>query len=152
MLIAICAGAPALAADWLDARKLSADQVRDLCRQASGVQTLARMQMVAAGDAQWRRAVRRKLVVEEFAMGTPPLDPTKCYVIAHAGSEADGSGRQHRAFEVRDFVNSPAKTTVLVLGWHSPLSDRGAPTTPLSLPETMSGHSDDEVRPAAAQP
>lgn len=112
--VAILATSPALAgSDWLEALKLPSEQVRQLCGQSRDVTNLARSQMVAAGDAEWRRLSRVELAVERFAMGTAPLDPAKCYVYARAGSP---EGAQRRAFEVRDFASNPERVRVMVLG------------------------------------
>jgi hypothetical protein len=71
------------------------------------------MQMITSGDDRWRRLSRQELVIEATAMGAAPLDPSRCYVIAHAGSAAEG---ERRAFEVRDFTSNAEQTSVFVVG------------------------------------
>jgi len=44
------------------------------------------MQMISSGNDRWRQLSRQELTVETTVMGVPPLDPTRCYVIARAGS------------------------------------------------------------------
>jgi hypothetical protein len=46
-------------------------------------------------------------------MGVAPLDPSRCYVIAHAGPAAE---EERRAFEVRDFTSNTERTSVFVIG------------------------------------
>lgn len=110
--------APAGAAsDWLEAVKLPADQLRHLCGQADGVTNLARSQIVAAGDADWRRLSRLGLAIESVAMGEAPLDAQKCYVIVRAGQQPEAGDMRRRAFEVRDFASNAARVRVMVVGW-----------------------------------
>jgi hypothetical protein len=116
VLVASWAGPPAVAADWVDASKLTQEELRAMCDRASDVKLLARMQMLTSTDAEWREFSRQALTIEGFAMGVPPLDPTKCYVVARAGGNADPKGRQRRAFEVRDFTHSPERTLIMVIG------------------------------------
>jgi hypothetical protein len=71
---------------WLESGRLDAAEIRALCDRVSGVQLLARMQMISAGNDRWRRLSRQELVIEATAMGAPPLDPSRCYVIARGGS------------------------------------------------------------------
>lgn len=112
---------PTLAgSDWLEALKLPSEQLRQLCGQSDGLTTLARSQMVAAGDAEWRRLARVDLAVERFGMGASPLDSAKCYVYVRAG---DASETQRRAFEVRDFASNPDRVLVMVVGWDVQLSE-----------------------------
>jgi hypothetical protein len=122
-LIATCAG-PAGAADWLDARRLTQDELRGLCDRASAVKLLARMQMLSSPDAEWRQLSRQALTIEGFTMGGDPLDPAKCYVVARVGKSADLDSMQRRAFEVRDFAHSPERTLVMVVGPQTPLGAR----------------------------
>ena len=98
---------------WLESARFDVSEVRALCERASGLRLLARMQMIATGDARWRRLSRQELVVEATVMGEVPLDPGRCYVVARAGP-ADDSER--RAFEVHDFSVSSERTAVLVVG------------------------------------
>ena len=74
VLTALVAGPPAIGADWLDARTLSEERVRELCALASDVRHLARQQMLLGADARWRSLSSRSFVIEGFEMGTPPLD------------------------------------------------------------------------------
>jgi hypothetical protein len=98
---------------WLDGRRLDVAEIRALCDQVDDVRLLARMQMISAGKARWRRLSRQKLVIEAAAMGVPPLDPDRCYVIARGGSTDEG---ERSAFEVRDFIVSPERTSVFTIG------------------------------------
>jgi hypothetical protein len=121
-LAACCTAFQAGAAEWLDARTLSNADLRHLCADANEVMLLARMQMVTAQNAQWRRLSRESLAIEVIAMGAAPLDPAKCYVVARAGGSGDlSSGSQRRAFEVRDFSHSPEQTRIMVIGPNTPL-------------------------------
>jgi len=88
-------------------------EIKVLCDRVSDVRLLGRMQMITSGDDRWRRLSRQELVVEATAMGVAPLDPSRCYVIAHAGPAAEG---ERRAFEVRDFVSNTERTSVFVIG------------------------------------
>jgi hypothetical protein len=47
------------------------------------------------------------------AMGVAPLDPSRCYVIAHVGHAAE---EERHAFEVRDFTSNAERTSVFVIG------------------------------------
>jgi hypothetical protein len=98
---------------WLESGRLEVPEIRALCERASDVRTLARMQISSAGDERWRRLSRQELVIEVAGMGTPPLNPGRCYVIASAGPAGE---REQRAFEVRDFADSPERTSVFVIG------------------------------------
>jgi hypothetical protein len=71
------------------------------------------MQMIASGNARWRRLSRQEVVVESIVMGTPPLNPDRCYLIARAGTIDDS---ERRAFEIRDFSVNSERTSVFVLG------------------------------------
>jgi hypothetical protein len=46
-------------------------------------------------------------------MGVAPLDPSRCYVIAHAGQAAE---EERRALQVRDFTSNAERTSVFVIG------------------------------------
>jgi hypothetical protein len=83
---------------WLESIRLDPSKVSALCERAGDVRSLARSQMTAAGDVRWRELSRRKLVMEAFVMGTPPLDPGRCYVVARAGLAAE---TERRVFEGR---------------------------------------------------
>ena len=98
---------------WLEAGRLSASEIKALCDRVSGVRLLGRMQMITSGDDRWRRLSRQELVIEAIAMGVAPLDPSRCYVIAHAGSAAEGV---RRAFEVREFTSNNEQTSIFVVG------------------------------------
>jgi hypothetical protein len=98
---------------WLQSGHLDVPDVAALCEQVKDVRLLARMQMIASGDEKWKRLSRQDLDLEAAVMGVPPLDPTRCYIIARAGL-ADDSER--RAFEVRDFAVNPDRTSVFVVG------------------------------------
>jgi hypothetical protein len=74
-----------------------------LCDRVSDVRLLGRMQMISSGDDRWRRLSRQELVIEAAVMGVAPLDPSRCYVIAHAGPAEEG---ERRIFEVRDFTSN----------------------------------------------
>jgi hypothetical protein len=71
------------------------------------------MQIISSGDERWRRLSRQELVIEDAMMGVPPLDPSRCYIIARAGLSGDD---RRRAFEVRDFAVSIERTSVFVVG------------------------------------
>jgi hypothetical protein len=118
----IAANPAAADSEWLEAAKLFAERVRELCERAGGITMLARMQMISAGDERWRRLSRENLRIERFGMGTLPLDPGKCYVYALAGREPGEAGGR-TAFEVRDFASNAERTAVMVLGWAHPLPD-----------------------------
>jgi hypothetical protein len=112
--------APALAESaWVESGRLEPAELRALCERLDDVRLLARMQMIASGDARWRRLSRQALAIEDLAMGAPPLDPERCYVVARAGS---GAEIERRAFEVREIAANPERAAVMVVG-----SDRAAP-------------------------
>lgn len=105
---------PAMAqSKWVESGCLDTSEVSAICKRASDVRTLARTQMISSGNERWTRLSRQELVVEAFVMGTPPLDPRRCYVVARAG-RAEETGR--RGFEVRDFAVSAESTSVFVIG------------------------------------
>lgn len=112
--VLLLSGSSALAgSEWLESRRLAASEIRELCGRVGDVRPLARMQMISAGDAKWRRLSRQGLVIESAVMGLPPLDPDRCYLVARAGTGDDG---MRRAFEVRDFTANPARVSVLLVG------------------------------------
>lgn len=120
--VLLVSGSSALAgSEWLESRRLGAAEIRELCGRVGDVRPLARMQMITAGDARWRRLSRQELVIESAVMGLPPLDPDRCYLVARAGQGDDGV---RRAFEVRDFAANPARVSVLLVGRHYELPDR----------------------------
>ncbi len=98
---------------WLESKNLDTSEVIANCKRASDVRTLARMQMISTGNQRWMRLSWQEFVVEAFVMGTPPLDPRRCYVVARAGRAEEN---EHRAFEVRDFAVNAEKTSVFVIG------------------------------------
>ncbi|WP_027527546.1 hypothetical protein [Bradyrhizobium sp. Ec3.3] len=98
---------------WLETGRLNVSEIKVLCDRVSDVRLLGRMQMITSGDDRWRRLSRQELVIEATAMGVAPLDPSRCYVIAHAGSVAEG---ERRAFEVRDFISDNERTSIFVIG------------------------------------
>ena len=98
---------------WLESKRLDPSEIRSLCERVSDVRTLARKQISAAADERWRRLSQQELVIEVAGMGVPPLDPSRCYVIAHAGPADE---REQRTFEVRDFADSPERTSIFVIG------------------------------------
>ena len=98
---------------WLESKRLDLPEVKALCERVSDVRTLARKQISAAGDERWRRLSQQELVIEVAVMGVPPLDPSRCYVIARAGPADE---REQRVFEVRDFADSPERTSIFVIG------------------------------------
>ena len=105
---------PALAeSKWLESRRLETSEIKVLCERVSDVRLLARMQMIAAGKDRWRQLSRQALVIEAAAMGMPPLDPARCYVMARAGPAEEG---ERSVFEVRDFADSPERTAVFTIG------------------------------------
>jgi hypothetical protein len=105
---------PALAeSKWLESGRLDTAEIRTLCNRVSDVRLLARMQIISAGNERWRQLSQQELVIEAAAMGTPPLDPGHCYVIAHGGST---DGKERRAFEVYDFIVSPERTAIFAIG------------------------------------
>ena len=97
---------------WLESGRLRMSEVKDLCDGVSGVRLLARMQMISSGNDRWRQLSRQELTVETTVMGVPPLDPTRCYVIARRL----GAPEERRAFEVRDFSVNAESTLIFVLG------------------------------------
>jgi hypothetical protein len=90
------------------------------CERVSDVRLLARMQIISSGNARWRELSRQELAIEATVMGMPPLNPGLCYVIARAGPALEG---ERRAFEVRDFAVSIARTSVLLIGHAHDLQD-----------------------------
>jgi hypothetical protein len=110
---------------WLESKRLDLPEVKALCERVSDVRMLARKQIGAAGDERWRRLSRQELVVEVAVMGVPPLDPSRCYVIARAGPADE---REHRVFEVRDFADSPERTSIFVIGRDYGPARGGCPT------------------------
>src|SRR6516225_5955788 len=98
---------------WLETGRLNVSEIKVLCDRVSDVRLLGRMQMITSGDDRWRRLSRQELVIEATAMGVAPLNSTRCYVIARAGSVAEG---ERRAFEVRDFISNTEQTSILVIG------------------------------------
>ena len=115
---------PIAAAEWLDARTLPGESLRELCTRSSGIKNLARTQMMVSLGAEWRRLSRQGLEVERIAIGQSPLDSSKCYVFMRAGPAGEFDGlAERRAFEVRDFAHSPERTLVLVVGPQVTLSE-----------------------------
>jgi hypothetical protein len=98
---------------WLETGRLDTAAIRTLCDRVSDDRLLGRMQMIASGDDRWRRLSRQELVIEATAMGAPPLDPGRCYVIARGGSTDE---KARSAFEVHDFTDSPERTLVFTIG------------------------------------
>jgi len=98
---------------WLESKRLDLSEIKALCERVTDVRTLARRQIGAAGNEHWRRLSQQELIIEVAGMGAPPLDPSRCYVIARAGPAEE---REQRIFEVRDFVDSPERTSVFVIG------------------------------------
>jgi hypothetical protein len=98
---------------WLQAQRLDLPDVAALCEQVRDIRLLARMQMIATGGEKWKRLSRQDLDLEATVMGVPPLDPTRCYIIARAGPADD---RERRAFEVRDFAVNAERTSVFIVG------------------------------------
>jgi hypothetical protein len=98
---------------WLESGRLDESDIRVLCERVSDVRLLARMQMISSGNDRWRRLSRQELVIEAAVMGVPPLDPSRCYVIARAGPSVE---TERRAFEVRDFIVSTERTSVFIIG------------------------------------
>lgn len=114
VMLVLAANGPALAESaWLESGRLAVAELRALCDLVSDVRTLARKQMIASGDAQWRWLARQELVFEAAVMGAGPLDPTHCYVIMRAGQDDE---TVRRAFEVRDFATNPERTSVFLVG------------------------------------
>ncbi len=113
-LLLLCENQSALAqSEWFESGRLSVAEIRGLCERVSDVRRLALMQMISNGNARWRQLSRQELVIETTAMGVPPLNPDRCYVIAHAGPRNEG---ERRAFEVRDFAVNPDRTSVFIIG------------------------------------
>lgn len=111
---------------WLESRRLEVSEIGALCVEVSDVRLLARMQMISSGNERWRQLSRQELVIEAIVMGVPLLDPGRCYVIARAGPADE---RERRAFEVRDFIVSTARTSVLLIGHaYEPPSGWGHPS------------------------
>lgn len=108
----LCTNRTALADEWLESGRLAAVEIRALCERVSDVRQLARMQMISIGNARWRQLSRQELVIEATVMGVPPLNPSRCYVIARAGRNEG----ERRAFEVRDFAVNPDQTSVFIIG------------------------------------
>ena len=98
---------------WLETGRLNVSEIKALCDRVSDVRLLGRMQMINSGDDRWRRLSRQELVIEAAAMGVAPLDPSRCYVIAHAGPAAE---EERRAFEVRDFTFNAERLRFSLLG------------------------------------
>jgi hypothetical protein len=98
---------------WVESGRLDTSEVSAICKRASDVRTLARTQMTSPGNERWTRLSRQELVVEAFVMGTPPLDPRRCYLVARAGRVEETA---RRVFEVRDFAVSAESTSVFVIG------------------------------------
>jgi hypothetical protein len=98
---------------WLESGRLDASEIKLLCARVSDTRLLARMQMIASGDARWRRLSRQELVIEAAVMGEPPLDRGRCFAIVRAGPAQEG---ERRAFEVRDFAVSAERTSVFTIG------------------------------------
>jgi len=115
---------PAMAqSKWLESGHLDPSEVGALCERASEVRLLARSQMITTGNERWLRLSWQELVVEAFAMGAPPLDPGRCYVVVRAGHVGE---TERRVFEVRDFVVSPENTSVFVIGRNFALPPKSA--------------------------
>jgi hypothetical protein len=98
---------------WLESGRLPRSEIKGLCERVGDVRLLARMQMISAGSERWRRLSRQELVIEAAVMGAPPLNPERCYVIARGGMAGE---TERSAFEVRDFTDSPERTSVLTIG------------------------------------
>lgn len=124
--------ASAAESQWLESGRMSAAEVRAHCKRASDVRLLARMQMISTGDARWRQLSRQELVIETIAMGVPPLDPNRCYVLARAGPNDQG---ERRVFEVLDFAVNPERTSVFIVGRSYDLPpDLAVPRVPCAPP------------------
>jgi hypothetical protein len=113
--------------EWLDSRRLEVSEIRAHCERVSDVRLLARMQMISSGNERWRRLSRQELAIDAAVMGMPPLNPDRCYIIARAGPAHEG---ERRAFEVRDFAVSAARTSVLLIGHAYDLPLGGAEPSP----------------------
>lgn len=110
----LVAASPALPENgWLESKRLEVSEIRALCERVSDIRLLARMQMISSGNARWRRLSRQELAIEATIMGVPPLNPDRCYAIARAGAADE---QERRAFEVRDFIVSTVRTSVLLIG------------------------------------
>ncbi len=113
-VLLLAANGPVLAESaWLESRRLALAERQALCERISDIRILAHHQMIASGDAQWRRLARQELVFEAAIMGAPPLDPGYCYVIMRAGQ---GDETLRRAFEVREFTSNPERTSAFLVG------------------------------------
>lgn len=112
-VILVTASSAQAGSEWLDSRRLEVSEISAHCERVSDVRLLARMQMISSGNERWRRLSRQELAIEAAVMGMPPLNPGRCYVIARAGPADEG---ERRAFEVRDFAVSAARTSVLLIG------------------------------------
>ena len=113
---------------WLESKRLDPSEIKALCERVSNVRNLARKQISSAGDERWRRLSQQELVIEAAGMGIPPLDPSRCYVIARAGPADE---REQRAFEVRDFAESPERTSIFVIGRDYGPARGACPTCPI---------------------
>lgn len=112
-MLLLCNGRTAFAGtEWFPSARLAVAEIRVLCDRVSGIELLARKQMISAGNARWRWLSRQELVIEATVMGVPPLNPSSCYVIARAGQ----GERERRAFEVHDFTVNPERTSVFIVG------------------------------------
>lgn len=109
---------------WLESKRLYVSEIRTLCGRVRDVRLLARMQMISSGNNRWRQLSRQDLVVELVMMGEPPLDADRCYAIARAGTTDD---TERRAFEVRDFIDSIERTSILAIGRVFDLPPDGMP-------------------------
>jgi hypothetical protein len=112
-IVLVTASSARAGSEWLDSRRLQASEIRAHCERVSDIRLLARMQMISSGNERWRRLSRQELAIEATVMEMPPLNPGRCYVIARAGPADEG---ERRAFEVRDFIVSTARTSVLLVG------------------------------------
>ncbi|MDI9850054.1 hypothetical protein QM467_18625 [Rhodoblastus sp. 17X3] len=98
---------------WLESGRLERWEVSELCGRTGDVRSLARAQMTTTGPERWRQLSRQQLTVEAFVLGTPPMDPGRCYIVARAGL---GEDTERRLFEVRDFIVNAESTSVFVVG------------------------------------
>ena len=114
VMLLLAVNGPAFAESaWLESARLTVPERQALCARISDIRMLARQQMIASGDAEWRRLARLGLTFEAAVMGTPPLDPGHCYVIMRAGQ---GDDIMRRAFEVREFTTNPDETLAFLVG------------------------------------
>lgn len=114
VVLLLAVNGPALGQSaWVESGRLSAAERQALCERVGDIRMLARQQMIASGDAEWRRLARQGLVFEAAVMGVPPLDPDRCYVIMRAGQDGD---TMRRAFEVREFTTNPERTSAFLVG------------------------------------